>query len=225
MQTKLEKSPFRCILNLCGFLGDMCGKVEDKPSLSTVEKKICVGVFEPSIIDCDRCEFACKSGRMISLIEYGRFDEYVCKNCGFGFGRKWFWCDPCPKCGSRDTSSKCLGNPHVHGKFWIFELHILDHSVAVTLGEFLGVEFDNQLRYSCKGSWHNFRNDSSGFDVCHVNCLNDLIDMRIRNNLRGEALFMANYPKEGKILLGNNKIIKYWKNGIFRPKSEYFEAR
>lgn len=200
-ETKFKKTMFRCILGYKYVRGGFSG--------------ICVEKLEPSVIDCEVCEFACKRGRLVSPIEYGRFDEYVCGKCGFGFGRVWQWGNKCPKCGARDTISKCFGNPHIHGKHWIFELHILDYPVSVALGEFLGVRFDEQLKFSCKGSWHNFRNDSSGFDICHVDCLNNLIDARIRENIIGEELFKAQYPEKGKILTGNNKIIKEWKNGAW----------
>jgi len=162
---------------------------------------------------------------MVSPVEYGWFVEYVCGVCGFSFGRSWQWDSPCPKCGCGKTDVKCVGNPHKHGKFWVFELHILDRDVAVTLGEFLGVDFVNQLGFSCKGSWHNFRNDSSGFDVCHVDCLNSLIETRIKENIKGIDLFMNQYPEEGKVLTGNNKVVQYWKNSQLRHVSEFYASR
>lgn len=176
----------------------------------------------PSRLDCDRCSFACKTGRMWSEVEFGQFVSMVCAECGEDMRGKVWGVDACPKCGGLKVVAKVRGKPHVHGKYWVFELHILNHDASVTLGELLGVEFDNQLRFSCKGSWHNFRNDSSGFDVCHVNCLNDLIETRIKKDVSGIDLFMANYPEEGKVMLGNNKFVKCWIEGEVLTPSEYF---
>ena len=204
-------SMFVCILmelqRLCGKNGVMCGN------------------FEPSDLDCELCRFKCRFGSMSSSVEYGRFVCYTCVKCGSNFDYYPFG-SPCPTCGADKDSviSLTKGYPHIHGKFWVFELHVLDHDVAVTLGEFLGVRFDDMMRFSCKGSWHNFRNDSSGFDICHVNCLDNLIRERVETGLTGQELFMRLYPEEGKVLNGNNKIIKYWKNSELKDVSEYFDS-
>jgi len=162
---------------------------------------------------------------LTSSVDFGLFVAYGCEACGFEYDGFYEFGSPCKRCGSKSVVSLTKGNPHEHGKYWVFQLHILNHEVAVTLGEFLGVEFDNQLRFSCKGSWHNFRNDSSGFDVCHVNCLNDLIETRIKENVSGLNLFMANYPEEGKVMLGNNKFVKCWINGEVLSPPDYFARK
>lgn len=179
----------------------------------------------PHGIDCAKCEFSnvCSFGNIWSPVQYGVFQQMICADCVRPFVGVW-GSNPCKFCGSKKVKPQVEGNPHKHG-FWVFELHILDHNVAVALGELLGVEFDNQLRFSCKGSWHNFRNDSSGFDVCHVSCLNDLIETRMVEGLRGQELFMSIFPEEGKVLTGNNRVIQYWKNSRLRPVSEYFLSR
>jgi len=206
----IAKSMFVCILTelqrSCGVLSKSCG------------------FFVPSVLDCQTCRFKCKFGYLSSSVEYGRFSGYVCSSCGFGYEGFYAFGSPCSKCGVKDSVvSLVRGKPHIHGKFWVFELHVLDHDVAVTLGEFLGVKFDDMLRFSCKGSWHNFRNDSSGFDICHVNCLDNLIHERVNSGLSGSDLFMRLYPDEGKVLNGCNKIVQYWKNSELKPITEYFD--
>lgn len=174
-------------------------------------------------------------GRLVSPIEYGIFLGYGCKSCGFEYDGYYEFGSPCKNCGRRTVVSltrpphdKMRNIPHIHGNYWVFELHILDYDVSVALGEFLGIDFDSQLRFSCKGSWHNFCNDSSGFDICHVSCLNRLIETSIKEKVKGIDLFMKLYPDEGKVLCGygrNYKVFKYWKDGELRPVSEYFVSR
>lgn len=164
-------------------------------------------------------------GRLISPVEHGIFLGYQCSNCGFEYEGYYRFGSSCKICGQKSVKVKVDGSPHIHGDYWVFELHVLDPSVSVALGELLGVDYDRQLRFSCKGSWHNFRNDGSGFDVCHMDCLSRVIDSAIQDNLRGLELFKSLYPEEGKIVSGygqKQEVVKYWKDTELRPISEYF---
>lgn len=175
----------------------------------------------PSVFDCAVCEFKCKYGRLNSVVEFGRFLRYECSDCGVVANRFGY---PCERCGKKSVHSVASGNAHKHGEY-VFELHVLDHDVAVTLGEFLGVRFDNQLGFSGFGSWHNWRNDSSGFDICHVNCLDNLIHERVSSGLSGTDLFMKVYPKEGKMFNGANKVLGYWRDGQLASVNDYFVSK
>lgn len=161
----------------------------------------------------------------IKCKEFGTFHGVMCAKCGYNMGGKRWGIDPCPKCGSLKVKPKTEGNPHAHGN-WVFELH-LDEEIESKLCKLLGIRYDPPIDvelYSCYHSWHNFRPDSSGFDICHVNCLDKLIDARINQNLKGDNLFMHVFPKEGKVkqLYARGKVIRYWENGEYKPLSVYF---
>lgn len=163
-------------------------------------------------------------GNLVSEIEYGVFVDVVCAKCGNSmFGKQW-GTEPCELCGSVNVTPSVKGAPHCHGN-WVLEVHILDEKVQNVLGEILGTEYDRQLRIYGKGSWHQFTNDGSGFDICHVRCLDKALYTRFTENISGLPLFMKLYPQEGKLLNGygqNFKVYKYWVNGELRPISEYF---
>ena len=213
LETKYRKSMFVCLLtSTYDSYGERVGFRGGSSSSSDF----------PSLLDCERCEWACKRGRLTSVTPYGLFVDYKCKSCGFEYeGSFYLLHSPCKKCGQPTVEVVPLGNPHINKRYWVFQLHLQGYKVRETLGELLGVTVDNQLHFSCKGSWHNFDNNSSGFDICHVNCLNDLIETRIKKNLRGLELFMNNYPEEGKVLTGNNVDKQCWINGKTLPCEEY----
>jgi len=163
-------------------------------------------------------------GRISSPVEYGVLKDVVCGSCGYSmFGKAWE-VDPCPECGSLKVKADVLGKPHQHG-LWVFELHVLDEKTQHILGELLNIDYDRQLRFSGKGSWHQWSNDGSGFDICHLRCLDRALIHHFQDNLSGLNLFMKLYPDEGKVLNGYGKkfkVFKYWKDGELRPISEYF---
>lgn len=187
---------------------------------------------------CRDCEFACKFGVLSNVdADYCRRVGRGCRDCGFEIEGYFRYGSPCPKCGSKNTGALYEGKAHIHGKHWVFELHIdpdvEDSPVTRTLCKFLGIRYDFPVYiegYSCLGSWVNFRPDSSGFDVSTVRDLNHIIDTRISKNLLGDNLFMHSYPDEGKVYsiyggTGKGKVIRYWENGDYLPVEEYFSKR
>lgn len=194
--------------------------------------------FDASPIDCARCEFACKYGVLRNVnVDYCRMVGKGCRDCGFRVEGYFPYGSPCPKCGSENTGGLFEGKPHFHGKHWGFELHldpdVSDSPVTRTLCKFLGIKYDFPMSveaYSCLGSWINFRPDSSGFDISTVRHLNEVIDLRISENLTGDALFMNAFPKEGKVYniykgRGKGEVVRYWLNGEYRPVSEHFAKK
>ncbi len=172
-------------------------------------------------------------GTLRSPIEYGEFLYYGCTSCGYRFfdaesrsRTQYIFGSPCPQCGKHTVHSICDGSPHMHRRYYVFQLHILDLSVRDTLSAFLGVDPDSCLGFSCKGSWHNFRNDNSGYDVCHKNCLDNLIHLRIQRNLSGVDLFKTLYPELGVVFTGKNYPLTGWKDGeqVSKPDFESVKA-
>lgn len=167
-------------------------------------------------------------GSLYSPIEYGEFLYYGCTRCGYKFyddesekKLRYNFGDACPRCGKHRVESICDGKPHKHRRYYVFQLHILDLKVRDMLSTFLGVDPDSCLGFSCKGSWHNHRFDNSGYDVCHKNCLDELIDFRLRENLRGIDLFIAKYPELGVVFTGNYDPLTGWKDGEQVSQSEF----
>ena len=162
-----------------------------------------------------------------SPIECGFFLYYGCPNCGYKFedkkGKRLYYPfgSLCPKCHKKTVESICLGNPHIHRRYYVFQLHILDLKVRDLLGYFLGADSDSMLGFSCKGSWHNFRNDSSGFDICHKNCLDELIMLRKHTNKTGIELFKHKFSELGVVFTGNYNSITAWKDGRTLSDSEF----
>lgn len=164
-----------------------------------------------------------------SEVEYGEFDVYGCRSCGYryddelGNRKKYKFGKPCDRCGQkpvRDENKRIIegvdsltfGEPHKHGYF-VFQLHILDLKVRDFLGNWLGdLDRDRSLGFWVKGSWHNFVNDFSGFDVCHTNCLGELIDARLSTNLKGYQLMIDKYPEKGLVFTGNNRLLRAWRD-------------
>lgn len=169
-------------------------------------------------------------GELVSPLEYGIFLFYGCKSCGYKFldaeGNRIFYSfgSPCPRCKGK-IESMCDGSPHKHREYYVFQLHIKDLKVRDALGEFLGAERDRLLGFSCKGSWHNFRNDTSGFDVCHLNCLDELIDVRIKKGLTGVDLFKFNYPELGVVYTGAYDPLTGWKDGKQLSSEDFAEIK
>lgn len=177
-------------------------------------------------------------GQLVSPVEFGEFRFYGCSFCGYKFldseGNRLYYKfgSPCLRCKRFRVRSICDGSPHIHGKYYAFQLHIQDLKVRDALGEFLGIDRDRMLGFSCRGSFHNHRNDQSGYDVCHVNCLDELIDIRIKKGLTGIDLFKFNYPDLGVVFTGNHDPLAAWKNGdvlsfneLEAVKSEYLDRK
>lgn len=163
-------------------------------------------------------------GRLVSPVEHGELLDVVCAKCGHSMSGKTWEVDPCPECGCLKVKPDVLGKPHLHG-IWVFELHVLDEKTQFILGEIFDIDYDRQLRFSGKGSWHSWSCDGSGFDICHIRCLDRALKLHFVDGLTGLDLFMKMYPDEGKVLNGYGqefKVFKYWKDGELRPVSEYF---
>lgn len=92
------------------------------------------------------------------------------------------------------------GHAHYHNnKLQVIRFHIGDHDLCKYLCNLLGLEYRSRI-YIGKG--HFISTDSSGLDVCHLSCLEQLLDKNIETEREGSWLLQSAFS-HGKLLVGN----------------------
>lgn len=103
-----------------------------------------------------------------------------------------------------------LNHRHTHNnQRQNIEYHVGDHDLTKYLGNLLG--FPYKLRIYFKdhnGNGHFLSTDSSGLDICHLECLKRLFKVNIETWAEGKALLVRAFP-HGKAILGN-KVWYQW---------------
>jgi len=97
---------------------------------------------------------------------------------------------------------------HTHNhnnKKQVIEYHVGDHDLTKFLCNYLGIPYKARL-YLAKG--HFISTDSSGLDVCHHDCLKNLLDTSIQTGFEGNCLLESSYA-HGKLVVGN-KVKSEW---------------
>jgi len=87
---------------------------------------------------------------------------------------------------------------HFHNnKMQIVEYHVKDHNLTKFLCNFLGLPYKSRI-YLPHG--HLLATDSSGFDVCHITCLQQLLDKSIETDKEGIELLKLTFL-HGKLMV------------------------
>lgn len=98
------------------------------------------------------------------------------------------------------------GHAHYHNnKLQVIRFHIQDLDLCKYLCNLLGLEYRSRI-YIGKG--HFISTDSSGLDICHLGCLEQLLDTSIQTQLEGTHLLKKAFS-HGK-LLGGNQVVTTW---------------
>jgi len=92
------------------------------------------------------------------------------------------------------------GHIHRHNqKEQIIRFHIGDHDLCKYLCNLLGLEYKSRIYL---GRNHYISTDASGLDVCHLGCLEQLLDTSIETEKEGTWLLKSAFI-HGKLLVGN----------------------
>jgi len=103
-----------------------------------------------------------------------------------------------------------IRHEHYHNNKLEYMYHITDHDLCKFLSNYLGIPYKSRIFL---GKTHFISTDSSGFDFCHINCLEHLL-YRSLEGFEGTEL-LRRTSLNVKVLVGNKTVFKWRvKNGI-----------
>jgi len=107
---------------------------------------------------------------------------------------------PCIQRLHNKTTPITEGHAHHHNnKLQMIRFHIHDHDLCKYLCNLLGLEYRSRIYL---GKNHYISTDSSGLDICHLSCLEQLLDKNIETEREGTWLLKSAFS-HGKLLVGN----------------------